>query len=198
MSDPGRCGEFRGCQLPKPGLPPTRLTFACVLLVMTDVSEAALDNGRKIINKSLTRIARKAHPDSEADQKAFIDGVFANVSTTTSGPDAVKETQLVIEAIVENLDTKIKLFEYLDSLAPKDAIFASNTSSLSIAAIASGCADDRQARFAGFHAFNPVPAMKLVEVVSVEGVTNDETTQALLELCKAMGKVPVRCNDTPG
>lgn len=165
---------------------------------MTDVSDAALDNGRSIINKSLTRLARKAHPDSEPDQKAFIDKVFANVSTTTSGADAVKGTDLVVEAIVENLDTKIKLFGHLDTIAPKEAIFASNTSSLSISAIASECGDDRKARFAGFHAFNPVPAMKLVEVVSVEGVTTDETTEALLELCKAMGKTPVRCKDTPG
>jgi 3-hydroxyacyl-CoA dehydrogenase len=165
---------------------------------MTDVSEAALDNGRLIINKSLTRIARKAHPNSEADQKALIAKVFDNVETTTSGEEAVRDTDLVVEAIVENLDTKIKLFGHLDSLAPSDAIFASNTSSLSIAAIASACSDGRKARFAGFHAFNPVPAMKLVEVVSVEGVTTDETTEALLGLCTTMGKTPVRCKDTPG
>jgi len=165
---------------------------------MADVSEAALDNGRSIITKSLTRIARKAHPDSEADQKALIAKVFDNVETTTSGEEAVRDTDLVVEAIVENLDTKIKLFGHLDTLAPTDAIFASNTSSLSIAAIASACSDERKARFAGFHAFNPVPAMKLVEVVSVEGVTTDGTTEALLGLCTTMGKTPVRCKDTPG
>jgi len=165
---------------------------------MTDVSDAALANGKSIITKSLTRLARKAHPDSEPDQQAFVDAVFANVTTTTSGAAAVEHADLVVEAIVENLDTKIKLFQHLDALAPPDAVFASNTSSLSIAAIASGCGEGRKARFAGFHAFNPVPAMKLVEVVSVEGVTTEETTEALLELCEAMGKTPVRCKDTPG
>lgn len=129
---------------------------------MTDVSDAALDNGRSIITKSLTRIARKLHPDSEAEQKKVLDATFNNITTTTSAAKAVEDTDLVIEAIVENLETKQELFRRLDELAPKKAIFASNTSSLSIARIAETCSEDRQTRFGGFHAFNPVPQMKLV------------------------------------
>lgn len=129
---------------------------------MTDVSDAALDNGRSIITKSLTRIARKLHPDSESDQKKVLDATFNNISTTTSAANAVKDTDLVIEAIVENLETKQELFRRLDELAPKRTIFASNTSSLSISRIAETCSEDRQTRFGGFHAFNPVPQMKLV------------------------------------
>lgn len=120
---------------------------------MTDVSDAALDNGRAIITKSLTRIARKAHPTSEADQAAMIAATFANISTTTDAAVAVAETDLVIEAIVENLKVKQTLFRRLDDLAPAHTIFTSNTSSLSIKAIAETSSLERQTRFAGFHAF---------------------------------------------
>lgn len=129
---------------------------------MTDVSDAALDNGRKIITKSLTRIARKLHPDSESSQQEVLRSTFANITTTTSAASAVEKTDLVIEAIVENLETKQELFRRLDELAPEETIFASNTSSLSIKRIAETCSEERQTRFAGFHAFNPVPQMKLV------------------------------------
>lgn len=129
---------------------------------MTDVSDAALDNGRAIITKSLTRIAKKLHPDSPTDQQSVIDSTFANITTTTDAASAVSATDLVIEAIVENLKTKQELFRRLDEIAPKDTIFASNTSSLSVAKIAETSSLERQTRFAGFHAFNPVPQMKLV------------------------------------
>lgn len=183
---------------------------------MTDVSDAALDNGRNIITKSLTRIARKLHPDSESSQQEVLRSTFANITTTTSAASAVEKTDLVIEAIVENLETKQELFRRLDELAPKETIFASNTSSLSIKRIAETCSEERQTRFAGFHAFNPVPQMKLVrrlcsalesskliavatqvEVVQADKTT-DATRDALLELCKTMKKTPVNCKDTPG
>ncbi|GAA6055725.1 hypothetical protein JCM3770_001038 [Rhodotorula araucariae] len=170
---------------------------AGVKVVMTDVSEGALENGRAIITKSLTRIARKKNPDDSAAQKAFIDGVFANLSTTTSAPEAVSSPDLVIEAIVEHLGTKQELFRRLDEIAPPEAVFASNTSSLSITRIAETCSEARRKRFAGFHAFNPVPQMKLVEVISTTE-TLPEVTTALLDLCKRMKKVPVQCADTPG
>jgi 3-hydroxyacyl-CoA dehydrogenase len=120
--------------------------------VMTDVSDAALDNGRAIITKSLTRIARKLHPTSEADQALVLSSTFANITTTTDAAQAVAETDLIIEAIVENLGVKQALFKRLDELAPKHTIFASNTSSLSIKAIAETSSLARQERFAGFHA----------------------------------------------
>lgn len=119
---------------------------------MTDVSDAALDNGRAIITKSLSRVAKKLHPTSEVDQKALVAATFANITTTTDAAEAVAATDLIIEAIVENLSVKQALFRRLDDLAPKHTIFASNTSSLSIKAIAETSSLERQERFAGFHA----------------------------------------------
>ncbi|CEQ41111.1 SPOSA6832_02811, partial [Sporobolomyces salmonicolor] len=187
-----------------------------VKVVMTDVSEGAVENGRQIITKSLTRIARKQSPDDESAQQRFISSVFSNLATTTHAAEAVASADLVIEAIVENLATKQELFRRLDELAPRETAFASNTSSLSITKIAEGCSDARKARFAGFHAFNPVPQMKLVgkpatdwpsqsalcprpqvELVATER-TSRETMDALLDLSKRMKKVPVQCKDTPG
>ncbi|KAM0789893.1 hypothetical protein ACM66B_006735 [Microbotryomycetes sp. NB124-2] len=168
-----------------------------IKVVMTDVSDAALDNGRSIITKSLTRVARKLHPDNESEQKKLIDATFSNITTTTSAAEAVKDTDLVIEAIVENLGTKQELFRRLDELAPKHTIFASNTSSLSISKIAETCSEERQTKFGGFHAFNPVPQMKLVEIVRTDK-TDEETREALLDVCKRMKKTPVNCKDTPG
>lgn len=100
-----------------------------------------------------------------------------------------------IEAIVENLDAKQKLFAQLDSVAKQGTIFASNTSSLPIASIAS--ATKRLDRFAGLHFFNPVPQMKLVEIIRTED-TSAEVTTALFDFAKRLGKVPVDCKDTPG
>ncbi|GAA6042166.1 hypothetical protein JCM8097_004994 [Rhodosporidiobolus ruineniae] len=170
---------------------------AGVKVVVTDVGEGALDNGRKIIEKSLARIARKKAPDSSPDQQAFIDSVFANLSFSASAPASVEGTDCVIEAIVEHLPTKQELFRRLDEVAPPEAIFASNTSSLSIRGIAEKVARGRRERFAGFHAFNPVPQMKLVEIIATPE-TSQPTIAALLELCKRMGKTPVSCKDTPG
>ncbi|GAA6019339.1 hypothetical protein JCM11491_000900 [Sporobolomyces phaffii] len=168
-----------------------------VKVVMTDVSEGALDNGRKIIEKSLSRIAKKQHSDSSAAQQEFVASVFANLSTTTSAQAAVQEADLVIEAIVENLAVKQELFRRLDGLAPPETRFASNTSSLSITRIADGVTDARKKRFAGFHAFNPVPQMKLVELIATEQ-TDPQVMESLLALCHRMKKSPVQCKDTPG
>ncbi|GJN94136.1 hypothetical protein Rhopal_007210-T1 [Rhodotorula paludigena] len=168
-----------------------------VKVCMTDVSDAAVENGRAIITKSLTRIARKKSPDDPAAQKQFVDSVFANLTTTTHAKEAVSNPDLVVEAIVENLATKQELFRRLDEIAPTDTIFASNTSSLSIRRIAETSSKARRQRFAGFHAFNPVPQMKLVEIISTDE-TSPAVTAALLDLCKRMKKVPVQCKDTPG
>ncbi|GAA5889016.1 hypothetical protein JCM16303_004219 [Sporobolomyces ruberrimus] len=168
-----------------------------VKVVMTDVSEGALENGRKIIEKSLTRIARKKHSEDPSAQKEFISSVFSNLSTTTSAQSAVSSSDLVIEAIVENLSVKQELFRRLDGLAPEGTRFASNTSSLSITRIAEGVSQERKKKFAGFHAFNPVPQMKLVELIATEE-TDPVVMESLLDLCKRMKKSPVQCKDTPG
>ena len=101
-------------------------------------------------------MARKAHADDEAAQKALIDKTFANIEITTDPARAVEGTHLVVEAVIENMKVKQELFGRLDKLAPKDAIFASNTSSLSISEIASSTSAERQPLWVGVHFFKLV------------------------------------------
>lgn len=164
---------------------------------MTDVTDKALDNGRTIISKSLARIAKKAHPEDESAQKSLVEKTFANITTTTEPSKAVEATDLVVEAIVENIKIKQELFSKLDSLAPEHTIFASNTSSLSITEIANATSEERQKKFGGLHFFNPVPQMKLVEVIRTEK-TSEEAFNDLVDVCKRMKKTTVACKDTPG
>ncbi|KAG0168655.1 hypothetical protein DFQ30_004458 [Apophysomyces sp. BC1015] len=166
-------------------------------VTMVDTTDAALEKGRGIIAASLKRVARKKFADDEAQQRAFADKVFANINVTTDSASAVKSTDLVIEAIVENIKVKQDLFSALDKAAPAHTIFCSNTSSLPITQIAEATSAERQKRFAGLHFFNPVPAMKLVEIVRTAAVT-DEVFTDLSEFTKATGKTPVACKDTPG
>ncbi|CAO1628372.1 unnamed protein product [Jaminaea pallidilutea] len=165
-------------------------------VTLTDVSDSAVANGQKIISKSLTRVAKKSMADkSEEEQAQFVKGVVESIHTTTDAGQAVEKTDLVIEAIIENVGIKQELFKFLDGKAPKEAIFASNTSSLSISDIAKST--QRLDRFGGFHAFNPVPQMKLVEVVRTKS-TSDATFNSLMDVAKKMGKTPVACVDAPG
>ncbi|KAI9595676.1 hydroxyacyl-CoA dehydrogenase [Syncephalis fuscata] len=164
-------------------------------VTMVDVNDAALNNGRSIIRSSLTRVARKLHPEDNTAQKKLIDDVFSRVATSTDTVGAVSQADLVIEAIVENIDTKRRLFAQLDAAAPAKTVFTSNTSSLPIADIAS--ATKRPERFGGLHFFNPVPQMKLVEVIRTAD-TNDAVFADLMEFSRRLGKVPVSCKDTPG
>ncbi|KAI8073922.1 3-hydroxyacyl-CoA dehydrogenase [Gongronella butleri] len=166
-------------------------------VTMVDTSDAAIANGQKIIASSLKRVARKKHADDDQQQQQFIDKVMGNIRTATQAESAVADADLVVEAIVENMDVKQKLFAALDKAAAKDTIFCSNTSSLPITAIANATSADRQTRFAGLHFFNPVPAMKLVEVVRTDNVT-DDVFQSLYDFSKKVGKTPVSCKDTPG
>ena len=165
-------------------------------VTLSDVTEDALKKGQSLISKSLARIAKKKMADkSEEEKQAYIQSVIDSIKVTTDAAEAVSSTDVVIEAIIENLKIKKELFSFLDSKAPKDAIFTSNTSSLNVKDIAA--ATERLSRFAGFHAFNPVPQMKLVEVVRTHE-TSDETHATLMEVAKRMGKVPVTCIDSPG
>jgi 3-hydroxyacyl-CoA dehydrogenase len=166
-------------------------------VTMIDTSDAALENGKKIITKSLQRVARKKFADDEAKQAEFIANTINNVTLSKDLDAAAAKSDLIVEAIVENLDIKQKLFANLDKVAPKDAIFCSNTSSLSVGAIAEATSDERKQRFAGLHFFNPVPAMKLVEIVRTANVT-DDVFGDLNEFTKKIGKAPVACKDTPG
>ncbi|KAG8921675.1 hypothetical protein FRC02_012431 [Tulasnella sp. 418] len=156
-------------------------------VVLCDVNEKAIENGRNIISKSIARVAKKLHPEDTSAQNALVSSVFENITTTTDPVEAVKDADLVVEAIVENLKIKQDLFGMLDKEAKEDCLFATNTSSLSVREIAETCSDARRKS----------PQMKLVEVIKAPE-TSDETIQALLEVCKRMKKTAVNCKDTPG
>jgi 3-hydroxyacyl-CoA dehydrogenase len=156
--------------------------------------------GENIIKKSLARVAKKRFEKDPADQQTaksekFINDTLGHIAMSTDAMDAVKSSDLVIEAIVENLGVKRQLFRDLDRCAPEHTIFTSNTSSLPIAEIASSTG--RQDRFGGLHFFNPVPQMKLVEVVETDALS-EQSLQALVEFSRQLKKAPVKCKDTPG
>jgi 3-hydroxybutyryl-CoA dehydrogenase len=157
-------------------------------VTMTDVVKEALERGQGIIAKSAAKLAEKGVIDEKQKTSAL------NIKTSLD-LKAVAEADLVIEAAPEILDLKLKLYAELDDLAPKGAILASNTSSISITKI--GAATKRPEKVIGMHFFNPVPLMKLLEVV--RGLaTSDETTAVVTEVGKRMGKVPVEAMDSPG
>jgi 3-hydroxyacyl-CoA dehydrogenase len=166
-------------------------------VTMIDTNDAALEKGKNNIATSLKRVARKKFADDEAKQTEFINQTLSFVTLSKDVDTAVSQSDLVVEAIVENIDVKQRLFGHLDKLAPKDTIFCSNTSSLPITLIAEATSDERKKRFAGLHFFNPVPAMKLVEIVRTNNVT-DEVFNSLNDFTKNVGKTPVSCKDTPG
>ncbi|ODN94700.1 3-hydroxyacyl-CoA dehydrogenase [Cryptococcus wingfieldii CBS 7118] len=163
-------------------------------VILADVTQKALDNGLTIISKSLSRVAKKKSPD---DIEGFTSEILKNISTTTDAAEAVEDADLVVEAIIESIKVKRDLFGFLDGKAKAECIFATNTSSLSVTEIAEACSPERQANFAGLHFFNPVPAMKLVEIIKTSS-TSPVTFDALREATIRMGKSPVTCTDTPG
>lgn len=162
---------------------------------LVDVSEEVLQKSHKNIEKSLGRVVKKKYESDPEGGSKFLKETMGRLSISTDATAAAAQSDLVIEAIVENLEIKQKLFSALDEAAPQHVIFASNTSSLPIGDIAS--ATNRQDRFGGLHFFNPVPVMKLVEVVKAKE-TSEETFKSLRDFGKAMGKATVDCKDTPG
>ncbi|XP_017270976.1 hydroxyacyl-coenzyme A dehydrogenase, mitochondrial [Kryptolebias marmoratus] len=164
-------------------------------VTLVDVSEDVLKKTVKGIEGSLQRVAKKKFADKPEAGEEFVRKVLQSISTSTDAASAAQTSDLVLEAIVENLQVKQELFGRLDKLAPVHTIFASNTSSLPIMDIASSTS--RLDRFGGLHFFNPVPMMKLVEVVGTSA-TSQETFDSLLNFSKALGKTPVSCKDTPG
>ncbi len=163
-------------------------------VVLWDMSEELLGKAKTNMAKSLERVAAKKFEGDKAAAAAYQEETLARVKTTTKQEEAAASADLVLEAVVENLQIKQQLFARLDRVCPAKTIFASNTSSLPIDAICNGV---RPARFGGLHFFNPVPVMRLVEVVRT-AETSDETHAALAAFGAAVGKSPVSCKDTPG
>ena len=159
-------------------------------VVLTDIRQDFIDRGMTAIAANLDRQVRKGVVTAEQKQSTL-----AAISTTTDLTSAAASADLVIEAATENLAVKSGIFTTLDAAAPQGAILASNTSSLSITALAA--VTRRPDRVIGMHFMNPVPVMKLVEVVRGLG-TSDETAAAICSLCTALGKTPVEVNDYPG
>jgi 3-hydroxybutyryl-CoA dehydrogenase len=151
-----------------------------------------LDKGFAGIEKSLTRLAEKPEKSGITPEKA--QQARARLKGVTSQSD-LADCDIVIEAIIENVEEKKKMFAALDAMVKKDAIFASNTSSISITEVAA--ATMRADRFVGLHFFNPVPLMKLVEVVRTIA-TSGAAFDAAYEFGKSLGKVPVRTSDKTG
>ncbi len=159
-------------------------------VTIVDIAQAALDKALKTIGKNLDRMVTKERI-SAADK----DATLANISTSTELATGVTKADLVVEAATENVDIKLKIFASMDEHAPASAILASNTSSISITKIAA--ATKRPAQVIGMHFMNPVPVMKLVEVIRGYA-TSDEVTTTIMELSKKIGKVPTEANDYPG
>jgi 3-hydroxybutyryl-CoA dehydrogenase len=158
-------------------------------VVMCDVSADFVDRGLLSIGKSLDRFVKKETMTEEQKRE-----VLARIKTTTNFDD-LKDCSLVVEAATENFDVKRQIFETLDAITFSGTILATNTSSISITKIAA--VTNRPDKVIGMHFFNPVPLMKLVEVI--RGIaTSDETYAKVKELSEKLGKVPVECNDYPG
>jgi len=159
-------------------------------VTLVDVHAAALDRAQATIDRNLDRLVAKERISAE-DKAATL----ARLSTSTEMHGAVSDADLVVEAATERLDLKLKIFEQLDSATPQHCILATNTSSISITKIAA--ATKRPAQVIGMHFMNPVPIMKLVEVIRGYD-TSDATTETTVALSKQLGKVPVEVNDYPG
>ncbi|XP_053680888.1 hydroxyacyl-coenzyme A dehydrogenase, mitochondrial-like [Anopheles nili] len=166
-------------------------------VTVVDVNEGALVRARHQVEKDLRRTAQHVSKGNEQTVKEFYSAAVERLSYSANLKEVVAKTDLVIEAIVEILAQKQTLFKTLDQCAPPHAILASNTSSLSIADIGSGAGPQRQDRIGGLHFFNPVPMMKLVEVVRTDK-TSDATHAALIAFGTSLRKTCITCRDTPG
>jgi len=176
-----------GCGLMGSGIAQVAATAGFDVVVL-EVEQKYLDKGFAGIEKSLAKLAEKGA------LKEPVETVRARLKGTTNNQD-LADCDIVIEAIIENLEAKKKMYASLDSIVKKEAIFASNTSSISITELLTSTR--RPERFVGLHFFNPVPLMKLVEVVRTIA-TSDEAYESVYEFAKKLGKVPVRASDKTG
>lgn len=157
---------------------------------LVDISQDALNKALKTIEKNLDRMLAKERID-DATKRATL----GNITTFTEMKAGVETVDLVVEAATENVDIKLKIFEQLEEATKPECILASNTSSIPITKI--GAVTKRADKVIGMHFMNPVPVMKLVEVIRGYA-TSDEVTQLIMSTSKKLGKVPVEVNDYPG
>ncbi|MDQ6763394.1 MAG: 3-hydroxybutyryl-CoA dehydrogenase [Bacteroidota bacterium] len=157
---------------------------------LIDVSQPQLDNALDAISKNMDRQIAKNLLSEETKASAL-----KNITALTSLTAGVQETDLVVEAATESIDLKSKIFKQIDEAAPADCILATNTSSISITKIAS--VTQRPQQVIGMHFMNPVPVMKLVEIINGYA-TSKEVTKQIIELSQGLGKVPCEVNDYPG
>lgn len=158
-------------------------------VVMVDLTNEILERGINNIRKSLEKFLEKGKITNEEKEETL-----QRIKTSTNNED-LKDCDIIIEAIIENKEEKKKAFSYLDKICKKEAIFASNTSTISITELAS--ATNRPEKFIGMHFMNPVPLMTLVEVI--KGLRTDEkVVEVVVDLAKKLNKVPVVVNDSPG
>lgn len=157
---------------------------------LVDISEDALKKAIKTIEKNLDRMVNKERITNEEKENTL-----NNITILTDINEGVKESELVVEAATEEINLKLKIFKQLDKICNPKTILATNTSSISITQIAA--ATNRAKKIIGMHFMNPVPIMKLVEVIRGKE-TCDEVTCRIMELSKKLGKIPVEVNDAPG
>ena len=157
---------------------------------LIDISESALEKGLNTIAKNLDRQIKK-ELISENDKKETLE----RIKTHTTIGQGVQNADLVVEAATENVEAKMNIFKQISDNSPSSAILASNTSSISITKLASST--DRPGQVIGMHFMNPVPVMKLVEVINGYA-TDQKVTDEVMKLSKKIGKVPVEANDYPG
>ena len=157
---------------------------------LVDISEAALDKALHTIQKNLTRQVEKGLISEQVKTQTL-----GNITTYKTMQEGIQDAELVVEAATENQELKLKIFQQLDLHSNSSAILASNTSSISITKIAD--VTKRADKVIGMHFMNPVPIMKLVEVIRGKHTSNEVTT-VIMELSRKLGKVPVEVNDAPG
>ena len=157
---------------------------------LIDISQESLDKGLVTITKNLDRMVTKERI-SEKDKE----NTLTNISTYTKLEKGVAKTDLVVEAATENLTIKLDIFRQLDAICDEKTILATNTSSISITQI--GAATNRPDKVIGMHFMNPVPIMKLVEIIRGYSTSN-EVTNSIMELSTKLGKTPTEVNDYPG
>ncbi len=157
---------------------------------LIDVSADSLQKAIATITKNLDRLVAKEKISEDIKEQTL-----ANITTCTTLEDGIKNADLIVEAATENKELKLSIFKQLDTLCPEHTILASNTSSISITEIAD--VTNRKGKIIGMHFMNPVPIMKLVEVIRGKN-TSDEVTKTIMALSEKLGKIPVEVNDAPG